>query len=93
MSREFIMQMRPWIGDEERKAINEYMQTDGFLTEFKLTEEPDGKLRFFKFIVIASMVICRICSEKRRLSTANSAAAIKWILSAPFPPPAPSSPS
>jgi perosamine synthetase len=39
MSEEFIMQMRPWFGDEERKAINSYMMTDGFLTEFKNTEK------------------------------------------------------
>jgi len=47
MSREFIMQMRPWIGDEERNAINEYMQTDGFLTEFKLTEEFENSISNF----------------------------------------------
>jgi perosamine synthetase len=39
MSKDFIMQMRPWIGEEERDAINNYMQSDGFLTEYKLTEE------------------------------------------------------
>ena len=39
MDKEFIMQMRPWLGEEEKKAINSYMETDGFLTEFKKTEE------------------------------------------------------
>ena len=38
MSNEFIMQMRPWFGDEEKNAINKYMQEDGFITEFKNTE-------------------------------------------------------
>mgnify|MGYP006081696943 FL=1 len=35
----FIMQMRPWFGTEEKKAISEYMDEDGFLTEFKRTED------------------------------------------------------
>ena len=36
---EFIMQMRPLFGDEEKKAISEYMDEDGFITEFKRTTE------------------------------------------------------
>jgi len=39
MNTEYIMQMRPWFGEEEKKAICEYMDSDGFLTEFKLTEK------------------------------------------------------
>lgn len=39
MSNEFIMQMRPWFGAEEKKAISEYMDEDGFITEFKRTEQ------------------------------------------------------
>ena len=31
--------MRPWFGAEEKKAISEYMDEDGFLTEFKRTED------------------------------------------------------
>ena len=38
MSKEFIMQMRPFFGEEEKKALAEYMEEDGFLTEFKRTE-------------------------------------------------------
>ncbi len=38
MSDSFIMQMRPWFGDEEKKSICEYMDEDGFITEFKRTE-------------------------------------------------------
>jgi perosamine synthetase len=34
----FIMQMRPWFGEEEKKAVCEYMDEDGFITEFKRTE-------------------------------------------------------
>lgn len=34
---EFIMQMRPWFGCEEKQALSEYMDEDGFLTEFKRT--------------------------------------------------------
>lgn len=34
---EFIIQMRPWFGAEEKQALCEYMDEDGFLTEFKKT--------------------------------------------------------
>jgi perosamine synthetase len=33
------MQMRPLFGAEEKQAISEYMDEDGFITEFKRTEE------------------------------------------------------
>jgi perosamine synthetase len=36
---EFIMQMRPLFGEEEKRAICEYMDEDGFITEFKRTEQ------------------------------------------------------
>lgn len=39
MSDSFIMQMRPWFGEEEKKAICDYMDEDGFITEFKRTEQ------------------------------------------------------
>lgn len=35
---EFIMQMRPFFGEEEKRAICSYMDEDGFVTEFKRTE-------------------------------------------------------
>jgi len=38
MDNDFIMQMRPLFGEEEKKAISEYMDEDGFITEFKRTE-------------------------------------------------------
>ena len=44
---EFIMQMRPLFGDEEKKAICEYMDEDGFITEFKRTEEFEGMIAKF----------------------------------------------
>lgn len=34
----FIMQMRPWFGEEEKRAVCEYMDEGGFITEFKRTE-------------------------------------------------------
>ena len=34
-----IVQMRPLFGDEEKKAINDYMDEDGFLTEYKHTQK------------------------------------------------------
>ena len=33
------MQMRPWFGKEEKKAICDYMDEDGFITEFRRTEK------------------------------------------------------
>lgn len=36
---EFIMQMKPWFEKEEKQAICEYMEEDGFITEFKRTEK------------------------------------------------------
>lgn len=38
MTNDFIMQMRPLFGEEEKRAICEYMDEDGFITEFKRTE-------------------------------------------------------
>ncbi|WDT80242.1 MAG: DegT/DnrJ/EryC1/StrS family aminotransferase [Candidatus Manganitrophus sp.] len=38
MTDEFIIQMRPWFGEEEKRAICEYMDEGGFITEFKRTE-------------------------------------------------------
>ena len=35
----FIMQMRPWFGEEEKNAVCAYMEEDGFITEFKRTEK------------------------------------------------------
>ena len=37
--QDFIMQMQPWFGDEEKKAINDYLDENGFMTEFKRTEK------------------------------------------------------
>ncbi len=36
---DFIMQMQPWFGDEEKRAISEYLDEGGFMTEFKRTEK------------------------------------------------------
>ena len=37
--REFIMQMQPWFGDEEKHALSDYMDDGGFITEFRQTEQ------------------------------------------------------
>ena len=34
----FIPQMEPWFDENEKKAMNEYMEEGGWLTEFKRTE-------------------------------------------------------
>lgn len=39
--------MRPWFGEEEKKAINSYMEEDGFITEFKNTELLEKKIANF----------------------------------------------
>jgi perosamine synthetase len=38
MANEFIMQMQPYFGEEEKRAVCEYMDEGGFITEFKRTE-------------------------------------------------------
>lgn len=39
MTQPFIMQMRPLFEEEEKRAVCEYMDEDGFITEFKRTEQ------------------------------------------------------
>uniref|UniRef100_UPI004047ACB9 DegT/DnrJ/EryC1/StrS family aminotransferase n=1 Tax=Limnohabitans sp. TaxID=1907725 RepID=UPI004047ACB9 len=39
MKNSFIMQMRPLFGEEEKKAVCDYMDEDGFITEFNRTEQ------------------------------------------------------
>lgn len=34
-----IPQMEPWFGEEERMAVNEYLASGGWITEFKKTQE------------------------------------------------------
>ena len=41
---DFIMQMRPLFGEEEKRAVSEYMDEDGFITEFKRTEQFEGMI-------------------------------------------------
>jgi perosamine synthetase len=38
MSNNFIPQMEPWFGSEEKEALMQYMDEGGWLTEFKRTE-------------------------------------------------------
>jgi len=44
---EFIMQMRPLFGVEEKQALMKYMEGDVFLTEFKQTEKFEGMIAKF----------------------------------------------
>jgi perosamine synthetase len=39
MSGDFILQMEPWFGEEEKLALVEYMDEGGFITEYKRTEQ------------------------------------------------------
>jgi perosamine synthetase len=41
---DFIPQMEPWFGSEEKIAMNEYMEEDGWLTEFKRTAEFEQRI-------------------------------------------------
>lgn len=38
------MQMRPWFGQEEKDAVCSYMDEDGFITEFKRTEQFENEI-------------------------------------------------
>tara|TARA_Y200000002_G_scaffold377651_1_gene383614 strand:- start:13315 stop:14406 length:1092 start_codon:yes stop_codon:yes gene_type:complete len=44
---DFIMQMRPLFGKEEKRAIAEYMDEDGFITEYKRTERFESMIAEF----------------------------------------------
>ncbi|MFA6329458.1 MAG: DegT/DnrJ/EryC1/StrS family aminotransferase [Candidatus Micrarchaeia archaeon] len=37
--RKFIPQMEPWHGEEEKRAVNEYLDSGGWLMDFKRTRE------------------------------------------------------
>ncbi len=39
MNNAFISQMEPWFGEEERRAMDEYLGQGGWITEFKKTQE------------------------------------------------------
>jgi len=39
-----INQVEPWIGDEEKQAMIEYLDSGGWLTEFRKTQEFEGML-------------------------------------------------
>jgi dTDP-4-amino-4,6-dideoxygalactose transaminase len=43
-NREFIMQMQPWFGEEEKQSLSDYMDSGGFITEFKQTEVFENSL-------------------------------------------------
>ncbi len=42
-----IPQMKPWFGNEEKAAINQYLSEDGWMTEFKRTEEFESMIAQF----------------------------------------------
>lgn len=47
MTQQFIMQMRPLFEEEEKRAVCEYMDEDGFITEFKRTERFENMIAEF----------------------------------------------
>ena len=51
-----IPQMEPLIGEAERKAVNDYMKSGGFLTEYKKTEEFEKQLADFLGVKYVSLV-------------------------------------
>jgi len=44
---DFIPQMEPWFGSEEKIAMNEYMDEGGWLTEFKRTSDFEQRIAKF----------------------------------------------
>jgi perosamine synthetase len=44
MNSNFIPQMEPWFGSEEKEAMNLYMDEGGWLTEFKRTAEFENRI-------------------------------------------------
>jgi len=57
MDSNFIPQMEPWFGEEEKRAINKYMEEGGWLTEFKRTakfEEMIAEYTDAKYCVVVN---------------------------------------
>lgn len=52
---DFILQMRPWFGDEEKQAVRDYMDEDGFITEFKRTEKFEQMIA--KYIGVKNCIV------------------------------------
>lgn len=53
----FIPQMEPWFGAEEKAAINNYMNENGWLTEFRNTKEFENRIAEYtgaKFCVVVN---------------------------------------
>jgi len=44
MTDEYIAQMEPWFGDEEKVALATYMESGGWLTEFQKTKAFEGAI-------------------------------------------------
>lgn len=47
MAEKPIPQMEPWFGDEEADAVNVYMRSGGWLTEFKITQQFEEMIAAF----------------------------------------------
>mgnify|MGYP001583024725 FL=1 len=54
--RKTINQMEPWIGEEEKKAMAEYLESGGWLTEFQKTREFEGMIASYVGSAYASVV-------------------------------------
>lgn len=56
-NNKFIPQMEPWFGDEEREALNDYMLSGGWVTEFQKTAEFENSICDFtgaKYCVVVN---------------------------------------
>lgn len=47
MTNNFIPQMEPWFGEEERQAMDEYLKAGSWITEFKKTAEFEQRIADF----------------------------------------------
>lgn len=56
MKQSFINQMEPWIGEEEKQAIADYLNSGGWLTEFKETKRFEEMIANFVGSKYASVV-------------------------------------
>lgn len=66
----FINQMEPWIGEEEKRAVAEYLESGAWLTEFKRTREFEA--------AIASYTGSKYCSVVAN-GTVSLVAALKAL--------------
>src|SRR5512135_834433 len=65
--------MEPWIGEEERRAVSDYMSSGAWLTEFSQTREFENRVAAY----VGSKHACAVCNGTVSLAVALMALGLK----------------